>query len=495
MATEQQSEGQGPTLEVSELDQLLQKEFKPRSDAAKEAVESAVRTLAAEALAQTTLISSDAIATIEAIVAALDRKMTEQVNLIIHHKDFQELEGTWRGLQYLVTNTETDEMLKIRVLNISKADLGRTLKKFKGIAWDQSPIFKKVYGAEYDMFGGEPFGCITGDYYFDHSAPDTELLGQMAQISAAAHCPFIAGASPALMQMESWQELANPRDLTKIFGTPEYAPWRSLREAEDSRYIGLAMPRFLGRYPYGKNNPVETFDFQEDTEGAVHNKFTWVNSAFAMAVNITRSFKLYGWCSRIRGVESGGAVEGLPVHTFATDDGGVDMKCPTEISIGDRREAELAKNGFMPILHRKNSDIAAFIGAQSLQKPFEYTDPDATANANLSARLPYLFACCRFAHYLKCIVRDKIGSFKERDTMEKWLNNWIIQYVDGDPANSSETTKAQKPLAAAEVKCEEVEGNPGYYRATFWLRPHYQLEGLTVSLRLVSKVPSVKAGG
>ena len=495
MATETQSEGQGGTLEVSELEHLLQKEFKPRSDAAKEAVESAVRTLASEALKSTALISADAVATIEAIVAALDRKLSEQINVIMHHKDFQELEGTWRGLQYLVTNTETDEMLKIRIFNISKPELGRTLKRFKGTAWDQSPLFKKVYENEYGMFGGEPLGCMMGDYFFDHSAPDTELLGQMAQIGAAAHCPFIAGASPTLMQMESWQELSNPRDLTKIFGTPEYAPWRSLRESEDSRYIGLAMPRFLGRYPYGKNNPVEEFDFQEDTEGAKHEKFTWVNSAYAMAVNITRSFKLYGWCSRIRGVESGGAVEGLPVHTFPTDDGGVDMKCPTEIAISDRREAELAKNGFMPILHRKNSDLAAFIGAQSLQKPFEYTDPDATANANLSARLPYLFACCRFAHYLKCIVRDKIGSFKERDTMEKWLNKWIIQYVDGDPVNSSETTKAQKPLAAAEVKVEEVEGNPGYYRATFWLRPHYQLEGLTVSLRLVSKLPSVKAAG
>jgi type VI secretion system protein ImpC len=496
MATRQETtQGQAGALEATELQSLLQKEFKPRSDAAKEAVESAVRTLAEAALQDTALVSPDAVSTIEAIIAALDKKLTEQVNLIIHHKAFQELEGTWRGLQYLVTNTETDEMLKIRVMNVSKAEVGRTLKRFKGVAWDQSPIFKKVYEQEYGLFGGEPFGCLVGDYYFDHSAPDTELLGQMAQVSAASHCPFIAGVSPTIMQMGSWQELANPRDLTKIFGTPEYAPWRSLREAEDSRYIGLAMPRFLGRYPYGKNNPVEEFDFQEDTEGAAHDKFSWVNSAFAMAVNITRSFKLYGWCSRIRGVESGGAVEGLPVHSFPTDDGGVDMKCPTEIAISDRREAELAKNGFMPLLHRKNSDLAAFIGAQSLQKPFEYTDPDATANANLSARLPYLFACCRFAHYLKCIVRDKIGSFKERDTMEKWLNKWIIQYVDGDPANSSETTKAQRPLAAAEVKVEEVEGNPGYYRATFWLRPHYQLEGLTVSLRLVSKVPSVKAAG
>jgi type VI secretion system protein ImpC len=495
MATQEQAEGQGATVEVSEIQQLLQKEFKPRSDAAKEAVETAVRTLAEEALRQTTLVSSDAVATIESIIAVLDRKMTEQINAIIHHKAFQELEGAWRGLHYLVTNTETDEMLKIRMFNISKPELGRTLKRFKGTAWDQSPVFKKVYEAEYGLLGGEPFGCLVGDYFFDHSAPDVELLGQMAQISAAAHCPFIAGASPTAMQMESWQELANPRDLTKIFATPEYAPWRSLRESEDSRYIGLAMPRFLGRYPYGKNNPVDEFDFQEDTEGARHDKFTWVNSAYAMAVNITRSFKLYGWCSRIRGVESGGSVEGLPVHTFPTDDGGVDMKTPTEIAISDRREAELAKNGFMPLLHRKNTDIAAFIGAQSLQKPFEYTDPDATANANLSARLPYLFACCRFAHYLKCIVRDKIGSFKERDSMEKWLNRWIIQYVDGDPVNSSETTKAQKPLAAAEVKVEEVEGNPGYYRAVFWLRPHYQLEGLTVSLRLVSKVPSLKGAG
>jgi type VI secretion system protein ImpC len=494
MATQHETTpGPAGALEATELESLLQREFKPRSEAAKEAVASAVRTLAETALQDTALVSTDAVSTIEGIIAALDKKLSEQVNLIIHHKAFQELEGTWRGLHYLVTNTETDEMLKIRVMNVTKAEVGRTLKRFKGVAWDQSPIFKKVYEQEYGLFGGEPFGCLVGDYAFDHSAPDTELLGQMAQISAASHCPFIAGVSPSIMQMGSWQELANPRDLTKIFGTPEYAPWRSLRESEDSRYIGLAMPRFLGRYPYGKNNPVEAFDFQEDTEGASHDKFTWVNSAFAMAVNVTRSFKLYGWCSRIRGVESGGAVEGLPVHTFPTDDGGVDMKCPTEIAISDRREAELAKNGFMPLLHRKNSDLAAFIGAQSLQKPFEYTDPDATANANLSARLPYLFACCRFAHYLKCIVRDKIGSFKERDTMEAWLNKWIIQYVDGDPANSSETTKAQRPLAAAEVKVEEVEGNPGYYRATFWLRPHYQLEGLTVSLRLVSKVPSVKA--
>ena len=361
------------------------------------------------------------------------------------------------------------------------------------MAWDQSPLFKRIYEEEYGQFGGEPFGCLVGDYYFDHSAPDVELLQGLEKISAAAHAPFISGASPEVMQMESWQELANPRDLSKIFQNTEYAPWRSLRESDDSRYVGLALPRFLSRLPYGaKTNPVDEFDFEEDTEGADHNKYTWANAAYAMAVNINRSFKHYGWCTSIRGVESGGIVENLPCHTFPTDDGGVDMKCPTEIAISDRREAELASLGFMPLVHRKNSDLAAFIGAQSLHQPAEYYDADASANAKLSARLPYLFACCRFAHYLKCIVRDKVGSFKDRDAMERWLNEWIMNYVDGDPANSTQETKARKPLASAEVVVEEVEDNPGFYTSKFFLKPHYQLEGLTVSLRLVSKLPSAK---
>jgi type VI secretion system protein ImpC len=378
---------------------------------------------------------------------------------------------------------------------ISKKDLHKTLRKYKGTAWDQSPIFKKMYEEEYGQFGGEPFGCVVGDYYFDHSPQDVELLTEMSKISAAMHSPFISAVNPSALQFDSWSELSNPRDLTKIFQTPEYASWRSLRESDDSRYLGLTMPRFLGRLPYGASTePVEEFDFEEDTEGADSNKYTWCNSAYAMATNINRAFKLYGWCSRIRGIESGGAVEGLPTHTFPTDDGGVDMKCPTEIAISDRREAELAKNGFMPLIHRKNSDFAAFIGAQSLHNPAEYDDPDATANANLAARLPYLFASCRFAHYLKCIVRDKIGSFKERDDMQRWLNDWISNYVDANPATSTEETKARKPLAAAEVVVEEDKENPGYYRSRFYLRPHYQLEGLTVSLRLVSKLPSAKEG-
>jgi len=480
-------------LESSDFANLLQKEFKPQNDKAKESVETAVRTLAEQALVGTDLISGDVLASIESLIAQIDKKLSEQINLILHTSEFQALEGAWRGLHYLINNTETDTSLKIRVMNISKNELGKTLKKFKGTAWDQSPIFKKMYEEEFGQFGGEPFGTIVADYYFDNTAPDVELLTNMSKISSAAHAPFIAAAAPSVMLMETWGELANPRDLAKIFQTPEHAAWRSFRESEDSRYVGLAMPRFLARQPYGaKSDPVEEFDFEEDTSAADSKNYTWANAAYAMAVNINRSFKEYGWCSRIRGIESGGAVEGLPVHSFPTDDGGVAMQCPTEIAISDRREAELAANGFMPLVHKKNTDFAAFIGAQSMHKPAEYDDPDATANANLAARLPYLFATCRFAHYLKCIVRDKIGSFKERDEMERWLTKWIMQYVDGDPVNSSESTKASKPLAAAEVILEEVEGNPGYYTSKFFLRPHYQLEGLTVSLRLVSKLPSAK---
>jgi type VI secretion system protein ImpC len=490
-----QAAPQAATEEISEFEKLLERDFKPQGEGAREDIKNAVRTLAENALANTTLVSDDAVKSIQAMIAAIDAKLTEQINEIIHHEAFRQLEGTWRGLHYLINNTETDETLKIRVINISKKDVGKVLKKFKGVAWDQSPLFKQIYESEYGTIGGEPFGCLVSDYSFDHTPPDVEILQGMAQIAAAAHAPFLAGAAPKLMNMESWRELADPRDLTKIFQTADYAPWRSLRESEDSRYIGLAMPRYLARIPYGsKTNPVEEFAFEEDTGNADHNKYVWANASFAMAVNVNRSFKLYGWCTRIRGVESGGVVESLPCHTFPTDDGGVDMKCPTEIAITDRREAELAKNGLMPLLHRKGTDMAVFIGAQSLQKPQEYTDPDATANANLAARLPYLFATCRFAHYLKCMVRDQIGTFKERGDMEKYLNTWISQYVEPDPARATDEAKARRPLAAAEVKVEEVEGNPGYYSSKFFLRPHYQLEGLTVSLRLVSKLPSAKAG-
>lgn len=474
-----------------EFEALLEREFKPKGSA-KDQISDAVRTLAMQMIEENaSIVQDDAIGTITAMISKLDEKLTAQINEILHHEAFSKLESAWRGLHYLVSNTETDETLKIRVMNISKKDLSKTLKKFKGVAFDQSPLFKKIYEEGYGVLGGEPFGCLVGDFHFDHSPTDVDILAGISQIAAAAHAPFISAAAPSVLQMDSWQELTNPRDLTKVFSTPDYAAWRALRDSDDAKYLALTMPRFLARLPYGKDtDPVEAFSFEEETGKGDSSQYCWANSAYAMAANINKSFKEYGWCSRIRGVESGGAVEGLPCHTFPSDDGGVDMKCPTEIAISDRREGELSKNGFIALTHRKNSNMAAFIGAQSLHKPVEFDDPNVTANAALGARLPYLFATCRFAHYLKCIVRDKIGSFKERQDMQRWLSQWILKYVDGNPATSSETVKAKKPLAAAEVIVEEVEGKPGYYNSRFYLRPHYQLEGLTVSLRLVSKLPS-----
>ncbi len=488
--TLEQQSAQGVTNEVSDFEKLLDQEFKFKTPEANTAVKSAVQTLVTQALSNATLISDNSIKTIEGMIAELDKKLSAQMNEIIHHEDFENMESAWRGLSYLVNNTETSETLKVRVMNISKKDLQKTLKKFKGTAWDQSPIFKKLYEDEYGTAGGEPYGALIGDYYFNHSAPDIEMLRGISQVAAAAHCPFISSADPSVMNLEAWQDLANPRDLTKIFSTPEYAAWRSFRESDDSRYVALTLPRVLSRVPYGANtNPVEGFDFSEETGSGNSTKYNWMNAAYAMGVNINRSFSDYGWCARIRGVESGGIVENLPTHTFPTDDGGVAMKCPTEIAITDRREAELSKNGFLPLCYWKNTDYAVFLGGQTVNKPQEYDNPDATANASLSARLPYIFATCRFAHYLKCIVRDKVGSFKERADMERWLSDWVSNYVTSDP-NASEEVKAKYPLAEAKVTVDDIEGQPGYYSAKFYLRPHYQLEGLTTSLRLTTKVPS-----
>ena len=435
--------------------------------------------------------SEDAEGSLKSLLREVDNLLSTQMREVIHHPAFQELEGSWRGLYYFVANTETDDLLKLKFLDISKEALLKSLDRYKGELWEHSPIFELIVTEAYGGIGGEPYGCLVGDYHFDHSPRDVTLLGEIGKIAAAAHCPFIAGAAPSVLGMNSWAELAALTDIEKRFREPNYAAWRSLRESEDSRYIGLTMPRFLARLPYGNSiDPTETFDFEESPNGTDMDRFVWANSAYAMAANIGRSFKLYGWCSRIRGVESGGAVEGLPMYAFPADDGGVDMKCPTEIAIGDRREAELAQAGFLPLVHRKNSDFAAFIGAQSLHKPAQYEDPDATANANLAARLPYLFACCRFAHYLKCLVRDNIGSFREKEDMQRWLQSWIMTYVDSDPAHSSEASKARKPLAAAEIVIEDTESEKGYYLGILYIRPHYQLEGLTVSLRTLLRLPS-----
>jgi type VI secretion system protein ImpC len=479
--------------EGSLLDQVITETRIGRDAEQREQSRRQIATLVEEVMKGTIRVSKDLEAMINARIADIDQLLSRQLNEVMHAPEFQRLEASWRGLRYLLDHTETGVMLKLKVFNVSKDDLRKDLEKAS--EFDQSQLFKKVYEEEFGTFGGSPFGVLIGDYEFSRHPQDLSLLEKVAGVANAAHAPFLSAASPELFNWDDFTELSGPRDLAKIFDTPEYAKWKSFRESEESRYVGLCMPHILMRLPYGPDTtPVEAFNFKEDVDGKDHGKYLWGNAAYALGARITDAFAKYGWCAAIRGVEGGGLVEGLPTHTFPTDDGDIAMKCPTEIAITDRREAELAKNGFMPISHYKNTDYGVFIGAQSLQKPAEYEDPDATANANLSARLPYLFAVCRFAHFLKCMVRDKIGSFKERADMQNWLNGWINQYCV-DSATSSETQKAQRPLAAAEVVVEDIEGNPGYYSAKFYLRPHYQLEGLTVSLRLVSKLPSAKGGG
>lgn len=476
--------------DADEFSQLLKQSFKPRSERAATEVENAINTLVQQALADSSLVKEDVLDTLDEMIARLDEKLSAQMNEVLHAPEFQQIESAWRGLHYLAYNSETDSTLKIRVMNASKMELYRDLRLYPDAKWDQSPLFKSLYEAEFGQFGGEPYACLVGDYHFDHSAVDVSLLRSLGKIAAAAHCPLITGAAPTLLGMDSWTELTNPRDIGKIFDTPDYAAWKSLRDSENSRYVGLCMPRVLARQPYGaKSLPVEEFAFEEETDGHKGEQYGWMNAAYAMAANINRAYKEYGWTVRIRGATSGGEVINLPTHTFPTDDGGIDLKCPTEIAISDRREAELSKAGLLPLIHRKNTDKAAFIGAQSVYKPKKYDKPEATAADNLSSRLPYLFACSRFAHYLKCMVRDKIGENLEREDLRRYLQTWINLYVDGDPTNSTVQTKARKPLAAAQVDVMEDEENPGYYAANFYLRPHFQLEGMDIGLSLVSRLP------
>jgi type VI secretion system protein ImpC len=493
MAQETLQKSEGATLETVTADDfasLLQKEFKPNTDAKAARIEEAVKTLAQQALQDAQIIGNDVFSTVDALKAAIDKKLSEQVNKILHHKDFQTLESAWRGLWYLVGNTSTGKDLKIRVLNISKDETRKMLRQFRDAAWDQSPLFKKIYESEFGQLGGQPYGAFICDYSFDHTAPDIEIMKGLSKIGAAAHAPFVAAADSQLLGMDSWQELSNPRDIAKQFDATDYMAWRSFRDSNDSRYMALTLPRFLGRPLYGANSePVEEFAFEEQTEGGQHDNYLWLNASYALGVRLTEAFKTYGWCTRIRGVESGGTVEGLPTALFPTDDGSMDAKCPTEIAISDRREAELSKAGLMALVHRKNTDQATFIGAQTMHAPKAYEDADATASANLSARLPYIFASCRFAHYLKCMVRDWVGSTREAPQLAADLQSWIMQYVDMQPDFSTEEDKARKPLKQASVDVIPDPENPGYYRGVFRMVPHYQLEGMDVSLSMVSRLP------
>jgi type VI secretion system protein ImpC len=468
---------------------LLQKEFKPNNEERFGRIETAVQTLAQQALSDTSIIGDDVFSTVDAIKTAIDRKLSEQVNAIIHHPDFQALESAWRGLSYLVMKTNTGKDMKIKVLNISKEETRKMLRQYRDAAWDQSPLFKKVYEAEFGQLGGQPFGAFMCDYYFDHTKADVDVMRGLTKIGAAAHAPFIAAAAPSILGMETWQELSNPRDIAKQFDARDYMDWRSFRETNDSRYLSLTMPRFLGRPTYGaKGEPVDEFAFEEET-GGDHDKHLWLNAGYALATRITASFEEYGWCTRIRGVESGGTVEDLPTASFPTDDGGIDIKCPTEIAISDRREAELSRAGFMALIHRKNDNKATFIGGQTVHDPKQYQSVEATASSNLSARLPYIFASCRFAHYLKCMVRDWVGGNREAPQLQRDLTEWIMQYVDGNPGFSSDADKARQPLKDAGIEIIPDEENPGYYKGVFRFVPHYQLEGMDVSLSMVSRLP------
>ena len=454
-----------------------------------------IRSLVEESLKGTVKFDKNVGKTITNAMAAIDAAMSTQLAAIMHNADFQKLEGSWRGLHHLVMNSETGSQLKIRVMNIGKRELFKDLDK--AVEFDQSQIFKKIYEAEFGSPGGEPYGALIGDYEFTNHPEDIDTLSKMSQVAAAGFAPFLSAADPKLLGMESYSELSKPRDLEKIFLDETYAKWRSFRDSDDSRFAVLTMPRSLSRLPYGKNTKVvDEFDFEEvelDEKGnskpVAHGNYAWMNSSYVLGTQLTSAFSKFGWCTAIRGAENGGKVEGLPAHIFTADDGDQAMKCPTEIAITDRREAELSKLGFLPLCHYKNTDYAVFFGAQTVQKSKKYDKPEATANAAISARLPYIMATSRIAHFLKVIARDKIGSFMERQDCEDWLKRWIANYVSTDP-HPSDDVKARYPLAEAEIKVEDIPGSPGSYNAVAHLRPWLQLEELTTSLRLVAKIPA-----
>lgn len=473
--------------ESSLLDQIVQ-EGRFTDVSSRERGRDLIKEFVAQVLEGQMTIGRDADQMISKRIAEIDRLISLQLNEVLHHPSLQKLESTWRGLKYLLDQSETGTQLKIRILNASKTELLRDLQRAP--EFDQSALFKKVYEEEYGQFGGEPVGTLVGDYEFSKHPEDIELLEKISQVAAAAHAPFLSAASAELLNMPNYTGLDQPRDIAKIFDSTEYAKWKSFRDSEDSRYVCLTCPRILMRLPYGRDTkPVEGFNYEEGVDGTDHSKYLWGNAAYALAARVTQAFSLYGWCVAIRGVEGGGLVEGLPAHTFRTDKGDVALKCPTEIAITDRREKELADQGLVPLVHCKGSDKAAFFSIQSCNKPKLYDSDSATANARISAQLPYMMATCRFAHYLKAMMRDKIGGFMSREDCWRFLNRWIGQYVTQDD-KANQTTKAKFPLRDARVDVEEVKGKPGVYRAVAYLRPHFQLDELNVSLRLVAELPA-----
>ena len=487
------------TQEVETQNQVsfLEQAISATKQTSRDETEELLKTLTREAMDGSVKWDKNLTVTINNAIAAIDQVMSRQLSAIMQNQKFQKLEGSWRGLNHLVMNSETSTDLKIRMLNIGKKELSKDLEK--AVEFDQSHIFKKIYESEFGTAGGEPYAALIGDFEFSGHPDDLNLLSNMSNVAAAGFCPFISAADPKLFGFDDFTELSKPRDLEKIFDSAEYIKWRSFRESEDSRFVTLTMPRVLARLPYGSDTkPVEAFNFEEanrDNSGrqleSKHDEYCWMNAAYAMGTTLTQSYAEFGWCTSIRGAEGGGKVQGLPSHTFISDDGDMDQKCPTEVGITDRREAELSKLGFLPLCHYKNTDYAVFFGAQTTQKAKKFDDPAATANAEISARLPYIMATSRIAHFLKVMGRDKIGTFMEAGDAEEWLNNWISGYVNASPGASAEM-KARFPLAEANIEVKEVPGQPGVFSAVAWMRPWLQMEELSASMRMVASIP--KAG-
>ncbi|HRH28166.1 MAG TPA: type VI secretion system contractile sheath large subunit [Aquabacterium sp.] len=477
-----------PAESTSLLDAIVSQSRVARNATEHDRTKDLIGELVREVMDGTVVVSDNLSATLDARIAQIDQLISDQLSEVLHAPEFQKLESSWTGLQYLCKQTSTGEQLKIKVFNATKKEL---VKDFKtAIDFDQSALFKKVYEEEFGTFGGAPFAALVGDFEIGRGAEDMYFIEQMSHVAAASHAPFISAASSELFGLEAFTDLGKPRDLAKVFDTVDYAKWKSFRESEDARYVGLTVPRFLGRLPYDPKEGITTegFNFVENVDGTDHSKYLWVNTAYALGARLTAAFETYGWCAAIRGVEGGGLVEDLPTHTFKTDDGELALKCPTEVAITDRREKELSDLGFIPLVHCKNTDYAAFFGAQSAQKAKKYDSDAANANASLSAQLQYMFAVCRIAHYMKSMMRDKVGSFANTLDVERYLHNWLMQYVV-DSQDASQEIRAQKPLREASVEVSEVPGRPGVYRAVAFVRPHYQLDELSVSLRLVAEMP------
>ncbi|WP_175650009.1 type VI secretion system contractile sheath large subunit [Pseudomonas sp. Marseille-P9899] len=488
-STENQSEGSTKTLTL--LEKIIKEGQIVHDDSQKVYAQDMIAEFASQVLEKAVAAvqgqDTDTRALINNRISQIDKLISDQLNEILHDEAFQKLEASWRGLHMLVSNTETGTRLKLRLLNVSQNELSKDLTR--AVDFDQTVLFKKIYEEEYGTFGGYPFSALVGDYYFGRHPQDIALLTKLSEVAAAAHAPFIAAASPLLFDMKQFNDLSVPKDLAKVFESLELGPWRDFRATEDSRYVSLVLPRFLLRLPYGKDTlPVDGMDFNEDVAGADGKKYLWGNAAWALAQRLTDAYAKYGWGAAIRGAESGGAVTNLPQHTFKTASGDLTLKCPTEIAITDRREKELNDLGFISLCHKKNTGTAVFFGGQTTNKPRAYNTNEANANARVSSMLPYVLASSRFAHYLKVIMRDKVGSFMTRDNVQTYLNNWIADYVLIND-NAPQEIKAQYPLREARVDVSEVPGKPGAYRATVFLRPHFQLEELTASIRLVATLP------